>query len=267
MSMRHTAPETSVWIVEPQKNCGGKFTVHDTDLICYTKKQMKSIYPKGDYIRVGEFAFGSKREKTGLLDYSVRMLPIFQYGAHSRLLYRERGFAPVGEDRYAVLLKNTALPRSLALVLCAAVVAAGVIFGPGLLTARPPQYIADENMALAQEPITSLSQNGQGAVIDTYLTVPVLSDILIGADRTDAAIGLRNPASNTCNLVIRLALSDGTILFTSAPVAPGETLGEVTLSEPLAAGEYSAIIQYEAYSTDGKTLLTTAEVQIALIVQ
>jgi hypothetical protein len=268
--------ESTVWKVEPRKNYGGTFLVRGTKISCYTKKQMKSLYPAGDFKRIGEYSDSSKMKKTGLLGAGAHMLPVFRFRAHSRLFYREKGFAAVGEDNYAVLLQNMILPRALILAACAVFIAAGIIFGPGVFSVVK-QAINDEDISLAQ--VSATPDLEQGAVdwqgvqprdtggVAAGIAIPGYKSITIDANKTDVKVNFQNPEGNPCYFVISLVLDDGTVLYESKMIEPGKGLYDITLARALSPGEYGAAVKYETYSLADLTPMNGAEVKITLVAE
>ena len=160
MDTRHGVQESTIWKAEPRKNYGGTFAAQKDKISCYTKKQMKSLYPAGRFQARRRVCGRQQNEKDRPAGgWRVQTLPVFKYSAHSRLLYREKGFAAVGGDSYAVLLQSVIVPRALILAACAAVIALGIIFGPGLI-GRDQQAIADEDLSLAQSAATPDLEQG-----------------------------------------------------------------------------------------------------------
>ncbi len=103
--------------------------------------------------------------------------------------------------------------------------------------------------------------------VEPTITIPGFNRIAIGANAADAVLNLENPSSNTCWFVVHLMLADGTVLYTSQPLAPGEEIGAVTLSQTLSAGTYDAIVRYEAFDDPvDLNALNSADVVVALIV-
>ena len=275
MEIQQKSQEGAAWKAQPRKNYGGKFVHRGTVLGCYTKKQMKSLYPAKDYKQVGEFAPNSREKKTGTLLSGTSILSLSRNGANSRLLFSEKGFVSVGEDQYAVLLQSVVLPRSLALVLCAAIVAVGIIFGPGLF-AGDTQAIADEDLSLAQASVPELEEDAvdwEGVQprdtggVAAGIAIPGYKSITIDANQTDVKVNFQNPEDNPCYFVISLILDDGTVLYQSKMIEPGKGLYDITLTEALAGGEYGATVKYETYSLDDLTPLNGAEVRISLIAE
>ena len=78
-------------------------------------------------------------------------------------------------------------------------------------------------------------------------------------------VNLYNPQGNPCYFVISLVLDDGMVLYQSKMIEPGKALYGITLSRPLAAGEYEAMIMYETYSLDALKPMNGANVKFTLI--
>ena len=60
-----------------------------------------------------------------------------------------------------------------------------------------------------------------------------------------------NPPQNFCWIKVSLKLEDGTLLWASELIAPGESSAPVILSQTLEPGEYqNAILKYECFRMD-----------------
>ena len=71
------------------------------------------------------------------------------------------------------------------------------------------------------------------------------------ADTLEQEVRLPNPPQNFCWIRASLLLEDGTVLWTSELIAPGESSDPVVFSTPLAAGEYkNAVLKYECFRMD-----------------
>ena len=51
--------------------------------------------------------------------------------------------------------------------------------------------------------------------------------------------------------MISIILDDGTVIYESDMLMPGENLGDIEISEALEHGEYEASILYEAFDSGG----------------
>ena len=131
--------------------------------------------------------------------------------------------------------------------------------------------------------ITEVMIMGPGAVItgkvyvgtDGYIitmpspgiTFPGIRYLRIDADTANVNVNLGNPEDNPCYFVISIILEDGTVIFESDMLLPGENLGDIELSQALASGEYEASIVYEAYDLGDQSQLNSAKVIITIIAE
>lgn len=83
----------------------------------------------------------------------------------------------------------------------------------------------------------------------------------------EQTVSLGNPADNDCIFVIVLKLEDGTKLFESQELKPGEGLENITLDQELEAGEYQAVIEYKCYSLEDKSPLNGGSAEFKLYVK
>ena len=84
------------------------------------------------------------------------------------------------------------------------------------------------------------------------IAIPGYEGISLKAGSKEQEIGFPNPAQNTCYFQISLMLEDGTILWRSELVAPGEVSDPITLEESLEAGVYpNALLKFDCYTMDG----------------
>ena len=83
--------------------------------------------------------------------------------------------------------------------------------------------------------------------------------------QTEQEINLSNPSTNTCDFIISIYLSDGTKLYQSDRVAPGESLTEITILQPLQSGVYrKSVIVYDCYKHGTQEPITRIEVAVEL---
>ena len=118
---------------------------------------------------------------------------------------------------------------------------------------------------------TSQSENG-GLVVPErpeMLDVTAYETIQLKADTLEQSIRFENPLQNNCWLVITLSLEDGTVLWKSEELLPGQVVRSITLNQPLAAGEYeNAVLSYQHWTHDEEKLpLNGAETLVTLKVE
>lgn len=262
---------------EIKNNYGGKYLVNKNLMYCYTKKQMKSLYPSKNFKRIGEYAPYSKKEKCAVLRHGKLHLPLSKYGSHSRILYQEKGCVLVGteDDSFVALLKKAALPRVASFALCLMLIAGATVLALNMDKPEVASIAEEEIAAAASIPIEleegavdweGVQQKDTGGVT-AGIAIPGYKSITIDANKTDVKVNLQNPEGNPCYFVISLVLDDGTQLYKSKMVEPGKGLYDITLTQPLAKGEYGAMVKYETFSLQDSSSMNRAQVKIILIAQ
>ncbi len=101
------------------------------------------------------------------------------------------------------------------------------------------------------------------------IELPGYGALYFKADATEQDVRLPNPEQNFCYIQITLMLEDGTELWKSGLIAPGEQSEPIVFSQPLAAGEYkNAVLQYSCFRMDeAKTPLNGATTNLTLKVK
>lgn len=110
----------------------------------------------------------------------------------------------------------------------------------------------------------------ESAVIEQsarLITIPGYEAIPLKAGQEKQTVSFYNPAGNSCYFELSLIL-DGTELFTSELIAPGEEVKSIRLEQPLAAGVYyDAQLRYRSFALDSMEELNGAEVVTILEVK
>lgn len=102
----------------------------------------------------------------------------------------------------------------------------------------------------------------------TGIQIPGYPSITLPADTQEVPVALLNPEGNPCYFRFELVLKDtGESLYQSGLVAPGQAIYNITLSRPLSAGEYDAVIQITTSSLEDLSPMNGANVETLLIVQ
>ncbi len=116
-----------------------------------------------------------------------------------------------------------------------------------------------------QEEQTSSASQSQPSTI----SIPGIKSLTVAENSTTASVDLYNPNKNECYFRISILLKDsGEQIYQSDLVLPGQHIYEIQLSAALSAGEYEAILHYDAYTMDGSyTELNGADVSFTLIVE
>ena len=98
------------------------------------------------------------------------------------------------------------------------------------------------------------------------IKIPGYPSITIAKDTTDVKMALLNPEGNPCYFKFTIVLKDtGETIYESKYVPPGDAITDVTLTKPLAEGEYNATIQISTIALDQETPLNGANVETILI--
>ncbi|GEM_PF-1319278 len=115
----------------------------------------------------------------------------------------------------------------------------------------------------------SADQFGGGEKDPDSIAIPGYEGIDLKADTRQQTVGLPNPSQNTCYFQITLSLEDGTVLWQSQLVEPGEVSEPMKLNEALPAGTYpNAVLHFSCYTMDGSmTPLNSAETGLTLWVR
>lgn len=143
--------------------------------------------------------------------------------------------------------KNNTLLRVVVLVLCAALIAAGVFIGVLLKerneAPKPPVYGDDG------KPVEGPVEKNHGTI-----SAPGYEMLELTADTAAQGFALSNPVQNNCYMKISIVLADGTVLWTSQPTAPGNATDEVVLSPTLPEGRYDgARLEYACFRDEACT--------------
>ena len=98
------------------------------------------------------------------------------------------------------------------------------------------------------------------------IDITAYESLELKADTLEQSVRFDNPLQNNCWLVITLSLEDGTVLWKSEELQPGQVVRSITLNQTLSAGEYeSAILSYQHWTYDAeKEPLNGAETLVTL---
>lgn len=99
------------------------------------------------------------------------------------------------------------------------------------------------------------------------ILIPGYVSMAMDANTREQTVSIGNPADNNCLFIIVLKLLDGTILYESEYLKPGEGLKKITINQELDSGEYQAVIEYKCYSIEDKSPLNGGNVEFQLIVK
>ena len=88
------------------------------------------------------------------------------------------------------------------------------------------------------------------------------------ADQKEQKTNLHNPRKNNCYFKISIILDDGTVVWTSELIAPGEKVKNITLHETMPEGTYDNVtVKYDCFAMNKKVSLNNAKIKIKLVVK
>lgn len=100
------------------------------------------------------------------------------------------------------------------------------------------------------------------------IQIPGYSTAEMKAGDMSLNLSIGNPKYNVCGFYATLKLADGTELYKSGLLNPGEGLINVPLSQTLEKGEYKAMVYYQCVTLDdAHKPLNSAESEFTLVVK
>lgn len=100
------------------------------------------------------------------------------------------------------------------------------------------------------------------------ISVPGFGQINFIADQLEQTTRLYNPEQNDCYFKISIILSDGTVIWKSDFMTPGEKADKITLLKSLPEGTYNDVtVKYDCFSMSKKSGLNNAQIKLKLVVK
>lgn len=100
------------------------------------------------------------------------------------------------------------------------------------------------------------------------ISVPGYAEIDLIADQKEQSTNLRNPIQNDCYFKISIVLEDGTLIWKSDFMAPGEKADNIKLLKALPEGTYENVtVKYDCFSMSKKASLNNARIKLKLVVK
>ncbi|NLF27164.1 MAG: hypothetical protein GX592_04640, partial [Clostridiales bacterium] len=99
---------------------------------------------------------------------------------------------------------------------------------------------------------------------ESYLSTELGSVLVFDESGVEGTAAIVNTVRSGNSMVFELVL-DGEVIFSSAPIAPGESLESIRLEVPLAKGNYEALAVQKTFAEDG-TYVSGVRVPVTLIV-
>lgn len=95
--------------------------------------------------------------------------------------------------------------------------------------------------------------------------IPGITSLVFNANTTEQKVNFYNPAENDCMFLMSLFVDDK-CYWESGYVEPGKGYYDISLSEVIPSGNYSAYLQVQCFKQDG-TALNSANVEFNLSVE
>lgn len=173
------------------------------------------------------------------------------------------GVAELRGQENRMLKKTIKIP----IVLVALIAVIGVV--GGLLYLNQQKQAAREKAVTAAEVVPWDAEFPEETLpeITGKILLPGYSRMVMAANTTAQSANIGNPKENNCYFVIVLKLADGTVLFESDDLKPGEGYDHINLKTPLQAGEYQAVIEYHCYTLEDRSALNGGSCGFQLVVE
>lgn len=156
----------------------------------------------------------------------------------------------------------------LAVVLLLAALAGGLFIWWVYWQSKPEQPGANAVvMADTQDWELEMEEDNPGGAQEGTL-IPGYGTVEMAAGSKELPISLGNPKENKCYFQVTAALPDGTILFETGYINPGQGITGIPLNKSMAPGTYEVILAYRCFSLDEQmTELNGVESGFMLTVQ
>ena len=253
-----------------------KVKLGQEEILCYSAKQLKKLYPNGGYHVAGETRAGNKKEAVADFMAGQTTFKVSKEGTFNHVTNRCAGYVKVGEDQYLALYKSR-LPFLLALIALIALLAfllSVLIAGPDVPVVTPdhPLPEVDQN-AVAIDPESPLEdehkeqpagkdEEGGGAVSMIYT---LEADVSIASG--DIAMYFKNPTASTHDVVLEMYIvSEGEeyLAARSGRIEAGYELGKMELMAEkviLSEGNYNGLYKVHCYDpVTGELALVAPEI-------
>ena len=150
-------------------------------------------------------------------------------------------------------------PRNALIVVLIVVAVAAIALAVWALSTR--------QAAEPEKPLLTPKPTPTEAPLTNTIALPQFAWLNMEADKTEQPLTFDNPQRNFAHFRVSLVM-DGETLWESELLAPGETSKPVTLSKPLAAGEYQVELCYACFAdAEGTSPLNGARSPVRLVVQ
>lgn len=99
--------------------------------------------------------------------------------------------------------------------------------------------------------VSVAGDNGYSELPENEVMIDAVTGLSFLADVTEQDVNIQNREENSYCFVVAIYLGDGTLLYESPMVQPGDSLTSIRLSQTITEGIYqNSIMVYRFYSTD-----------------
>lgn len=97
------------------------------------------------------------------------------------------------------------------------------------------------------------------------ISIPGTSGIALAANTITQTVDFYNPQENQCYFVISLYLSDGTMIYKSDYIEPGERITDIELLQTLKQGIYkNCTLNYDCFTLANKSRLNGSTIKLEI---
>lgn len=108
------------------------------------------------------------------------------------------------------------------------------------------------------------NENG-GETVHKDITICGFTDWTVQSGKAEnLPISLKNPEGNPCYFTFQIELEDGTQLYQSSHVPPGNEIRQISLSQPLQKGTYTAYVSILTNEINTGTPMNSAKIKITI---
>lgn len=162
--------------------------------------------------------------------------------------------------------KKTALIIIVAVILSAGAAIMGVLTWQGYFDKQPEEKSEGVVGMIVDDWETGIEDTSSEQKKGTQ--IPGYSSAEMKKGDTSLKLRIGNPKENEVGFYATLKLSDGTVLYESQLLQPGQGLEEIPLSKTLEKGTYDAVVVYQCVAlNEAHTPLNAAESGFKLIVK
>lgn len=101
---------------------------------------------------------------------------------------------------------------------------------------------------------------------DNDVVVHATTGFIFTADSLNQEVNIENPTQNTCEFVVSIYLGDGTMIYQSERIRPGDCITDIQITQTLKMGVYkNSVIAYSFYNIDDSdTVMSQCEFPIEI---